>query len=269
MSCHLGRETGDVIKNDQDADGVRGFVNSHYLAAGGQLFGTSGYEFTGLNYANPSYFAHDKIGTAAEPGTGTNGPCVGCHMTTSNGHQFTNVTKNATTGAITALTSSACIKCHDGAHGPALAAGSDAAVINFLNEEEHGYKAALEELRLALNAKGVFWAGSNPYFFKDTNGNGIIDAGVEDARANAFTNWAGVYGLAKWKDVMGAAFNLNLLIHDPGGYAHNRIYSKRLIYDAVDFIEDGAINGSITRAMSAAATTYLDANTTTAGVQRP
>lgn len=269
MSCHLGRETGDVIKNDQDADGVRGFVNSHYLSAGGQLFGKSGYQFTGLSYANPSYFAHDKIGTAAQPGTGTNGPCVGCHMTTSNGHQFTNVTKNATTGAITALTSSACIKCHDGTNGPALAAGNDATVINFLNEEEHGYKAALEELRLSLNAKGVFWANSNPYFFKDTNGNGIIDPGVENVRANAFTNWASVYGLALWKDTMGAAFNLNLLIHDPGGYAHNRIYSKRLIYDAIDFIEDGAMNGSIARTMTATAAAYLDASTTTAGVQRP
>jgi hypothetical protein len=260
MSCHLGRETGDVIKNDQDADGVRSFVNSHYLTAGGQLFGTTGYEFTSLSYANPSYFAHDKIGTSAKPGTGTNGPCVGCHMTSGNKHQFNNVTKDAA-GVITALTSTTCIKCHDGAHGPALVAGSDAAVVNFLKEEEEGYQAALEELRLALNAKGVYWASSNPYFFTAPY--------VVGGTNTSFTNWASVYGLASWKDTMGAAFNLNLLLHDPGGYAHNRIYSKRLIYDSIDFIEDGAINGSITQSMSAKATAYLDANATTAGVQRP
>ena len=44
---------------------------------------------------------------------------------------------------------------------------------------------------------------------------------------------------------MGAAFNLNLLEHDPGGYVHNRIYAKRLLYDAIDWADDNLLNYSV------------------------
>ncbi len=44
---------------------------------------------------------------------------------------------------------------------------------------------------------------------------------------------------------MGAAFNFNLLEHDPGAYAHNRIYTKRLIYDSIDWVDDGIMNYSV------------------------
>lgn len=220
VACHTGRETGDSIKNSTDADGVLSFLNSHYLAAGGQLFGTTGYEYTGLNYANPSFFAHDKIGSSAAAGTGSNGPCVGCHMTTGNSHQFTNVTKNSA-GAITAITSTACATCHTGNF--TLTAAS-------LTAEEEDYKAALAAAKAAMASKGIHFFEAHPYWYAGANGTG-----------GAFTNWASVYGLAKWKDVMGAAFNVNLLIHDPGGYAHNRYYVKRLLWDSIDFIMNGAL----------------------------
>ena len=44
---------------------------------------------------------------------------------------------------------------------------------------------------------------------------------------------------------MGAAFNFNLLEHDPGGYVHNRMYVKRLIYDSLDWLDDGVMNYSV------------------------
>lgn len=252
MTCHLGRETGEVIKNDADADGKRNFINSHYLAAGGTLFGTTGYEFTGLDYANPSYFKHDKVGTSAAAGTGTNGPCVGCHMTTPNAHKFTNLTKD-NTGTITGITSTACVTCHTGNY--ALTAAK-------LQDEEHEYVAALAALNASLAAKGIHFFNAHPYFYQQAAGAG-----------GAFTDWAGVYGFSKWKDTMGAAFNVNLLIHDPGGYAHNRIYAKRLIWDAIDFINDGVISnndvvtaidaqvtaGRLSAANATAAKTYLGA----------
>ena len=57
MACHTGRETGDSIKNDPDATtGVRSFINSHYLAAGGQLFGTTGYEYAGSKLCQSDVF---------------------------------------------------------------------------------------------------------------------------------------------------------------------------------------------------------------------
>lgn len=236
MSCHLGRETGEVIKNDIDADGVRSFVNSHYLAAGGTLFGTTGYEYAGRDYANPAYFAHDKIGSSAAAGTGTNGPCVGCHMTTPNKHKFTNVTKDSI-GKITAITSTACATCHSGNY--ALTAEK-------LVDEEHEYLASLEAAKAVLASIGIHYYNTYPYFF--------TNAYVVGGTNTGFTNWASIYTFAKWKDTMGAAFNLNLLAHDPGGYAHNRYYSKRLIWDAIDFAYDGTLNNDVTTAIDAQVT---------------
>jgi len=241
MSCHVGQETGGTIKAKDDPDGTLSFINSHYLAAGGTLFGTTGYEYDGKNYTNPSYFKHDTIGSTAAAGTGSNGPCAGCHMTTPNSHKFTNVIKTA--GVITALTSTACITCHDGSHGTALTAGSaDAAT--FLATEEHHYHAALDALAAALASKGIYFNAAYPYFFNGAGGTG-----------GSYTTWAAPYGVAKWKDTMGAAFNYNLLHHDPGGYAHNRIYAKRLIFDAIDFIDNGVLDGTIS--VTGDAATYL------------
>jgi hypothetical protein len=44
---------------------------------------------------------------------------------------------------------------------------------------------------------------------------------------------------------MGAAFNFNLFEHDPGAYAHNRYYVKRLIYDSLDWLDDNTLNYSV------------------------
>ncbi len=145
--------------------------------------------------------------------------------------------------------------CHDGTHGTALTAGS-AAAATFLETEKEHYHAALNALDAALQAKGIYFFNAHPYFYQAANGAG-----------GAYTNWAGPYGFANWKNVMGAAFNFNLLEHDPGGYAHNRIYSKRLIFDAIDFIDNGVLDGVIT--VTGDAATYLDGNAATAGVQRP
>ena len=233
MSCHLGREVGQNITNTTDADGDLGFINSHYLAAGGTLFGTTGYEFADRDYVNRSSFKHDKIGSADAPGTGSNGPCVGCHMTTPNSHKFTNVTKNAA-GEITAITSTACVTCHSGNY---------ALTPEALTTEEEEYVAALDALKATLASKGIYFHNAHPYFYNGANGTG-----------GAFTNWAGVYGLTEWKNSMGAAFNFNLLEHDPGGYAHNRYYAKRLIWDSIDYIYDGTLNHDVVEAIDAQVT---------------
>lgn len=226
MTCHVGREVGENIKNDSDSDGVRGFINSHYLTAGAQLFAKSGYTFSGMDYTNPSIFKHDVIGTAAAPGTGTNGPCIGCHLTSPSKHKFTNVSSSG--GVITAITSSVCVTCHGSTLTPAT-----------LTAEEEEYQAALAGLSAALAAKNIFFfSGANPYFFTAP----FVVSGTN----TSYTNWAGPYGFANYKNVMGAAFNLNLLAHDPGGFAHNRFYAKRLIWDSIDFIDDGILNNSVT-----------------------
>ena len=41
-------------------------------------------------------------------------------------------------------------------------------------------------------------------------------------------------------NTMGAAFNFNLLVHDPGGFAHNSTYAKRLLNDSILWIATGS-----------------------------
>lgn len=66
-------------------------------------------------------------------------------------------------------------------------------------------------------------------------GTGITSAAATDTDTSG--NTTGRYN-------MGAAFNLNLIEHEPGAYVHNRIYAKRLLYDAIDWADDNQMNFS-------------------------
>jgi hypothetical protein len=44
---------------------------------------------------------------------------------------------------------------------------------------------------------------------------------------------------------LGAFQNAKLPTDEKGGFAHNRYYIKRALFDAIDWVEDGEINGVI------------------------
>lgn len=256
MSCHLGRETGEVIKNDQDADGVRSFINSHYLTAGGTVFGKTGYTLFNRDYnSTPKGFVHDKLGISktgedaadayiASNGLSTSGPCAVCHMTSEklgvkSSHAFSPFSEYA---AGDVSLNPVCVTCHE-----TRGAGTNAKASWFEGTWKKRADAGLEALNAALVAKGIHFFNAHPYFYIGAGGTG-----------GAFTNWAGVNGFAEWKNVMGVAFNYNLLEHDPGAVAHNRYYVRRLIYDSLDYLDDYTANYSVFATLNALpdATTY-------------
>lgn len=226
IKCHSGTQSGRSIKTKvaAGADFTNlAFIGSHSAAAAGILFKSIGYEFSGQNYSNKWHFKHDQIGisnfTAYNYNTGSNGPCVGCHMSSSNKHTFSPLTKD-TGGVVTAVISTSCAGCHT---GPAyLDAGR-------INSRETKFAATLLALQKVLETKNIYYADTAPYFF---NSSGDTNSG------NAVTNWGNA-------DTMGAAFNFNLLRHEPGAYAHNMIYTKRLIYDSIDFLDNGVFDNSV------------------------
>jgi len=262
LACHLGREIGDVIKNDQDADGVRSFINSHYLTAGGTVFGKTGYTFFGRDYdSTPKGFLHDKLGISAtgeaaadayiaSNGLSKSGPCVVCHLTSEKlgvktSHLFSPFSEYA--GGDVSL-NPVCVTCHS-----TRGAGSNAKQAWFEDTWKARVDAALEALNVQLANKGMYFFNAHPYFYNGPGGTG-----------GAFTNWAGVNGFAEWKNVMGAAFNYNLFEHDPGAVAHNRYYVRRLIYDSLDYLDDYKPNYSVfatLNALPASATYKADAIT--------
>jgi hypothetical protein len=71
---------------------------------------------------------------------------------------------------------------------------------------------------------------------------------------------------------MGAAFNLNLLHHEPGAYAHNRLYVKLLIFDSIDWLDNNALDGRINLTSHPEAARYLQGDGDTSNddnVSRP
>jgi hypothetical protein len=282
MACHTGLESGNTIKGLNDPAlltatsgsiyafnfGNASFINSHYLTAGGQVFTVTGYEFDGRPYNNIPEYLHDKIGTSATVqlvpyvDTGSNGPCIGCHMSRPNkngNHLFMPITRSTSSyGEVIGIASEMCMRCH----GP-----SPTLILDLVKEQKKQFMEALEALKEQMAVKlQMYFFPYYPYWFRtstytatkttctenvpvknwQTNGTGELTSAVTATMPTCSEiagNNDGTVGTGQ--NNMGAAFNFNLLEHDPGAYVHNRMYAKRLIYDSIDWVDDGLMNYSV------------------------
>jgi hypothetical protein len=76
----------------------------------------------------------------------------------------------------------------------------------------------------------VFDPTTHPYFFTDTNSNGLVDPD-EVTSENQYSSWT--------PRLLRAAYNYNYVAHDPGAFAHNSTYIIQVLYDSlVDIRED-------------------------------
>lgn len=260
VSCHAGRQDGQNIKNNFNAASNFGSYNSHYLAAAGILYTAIGYEYEGADYANPSFFQHNLVGTTdasgAEvvPGTGTAGPCAGCHMQDdaegNANHLLTPFAIDPETGQPI-----------DNTPGPVCSVCHGVTTISLTPEVfaglSDGYDAALTALSDALAEGGIYYSEANyPYFFTSLPVEG-------EPLPPSYTGWAS-------EQILGAAFNLNLLTRAPGSFVHNDFYAKRLIWDSIYWVRNGSLNTQQTIDLSAypAAATWFGA-INSAAVARP
>ncbi|TSK05777.1 MAG: cytochrome C [Geobacter sp.] len=229
VPCHSGRGIGSMIY-DAVAAGMD-FSNTntpgaHDRAAAALVFRTGGYEFPGRNYV-PDYFLHRFIGVANEHGTGNRGPCVTCHMNNDATHTFLPVQEDSE-GIISAITSKTCAHCHIGVHELSPA---------FLQSEKDGYAAAIAMLNVLKTDPTLPASTLNPSRSKVrplANKNSDYNAAFPGGGANT----------------MGAFFNSSLLQNDPGAFAHNRIYTKRLIYDSIDWLNNGILDNDVESAIN-------------------
>lgn len=252
MACHIGRESGDTVKTAAGDFSNKSFVNSHYLTAGGTLFSKTGYTYGDRNYDSAaSGHVHDRLGVIptgtaaadafiAENKLENDGPCVVCHLTSekfgkSNSHSFSPFTEY---GANDIGLNPVCVRCHT-----TRGAGSNAKVAWFEGSWKLRSDAALEALKAQLALKGFPYTTEYPYF--------------------ATKNWlspgdTATNGSVTGKHNMGAAFNYNVLAHDPGAVVHNRYYVRRLVYDSIDWLDDNILNYSVGATLNALdpATTY-------------
>ncbi|MDF1578321.1 MAG: cytochrome c3 family protein [Desulfobulbales bacterium] len=264
VPCHAGRGNMDSYGLSGDplttmttkpgfGPGTQNVTATHYLAASATIYQALtkvGYHYyPAVDYADKRWYGHKTVGLNGDsPETGS-GPCVACHMSDKN-HNLDVVAKDGS-GVMTELKGTICVTCHDGEHALFVAQSLVGTTQNIWNgttaiptmvtqkmaddsvaelkDEGEGFHEALEILEQQLQTKGLtFDPLKYPYF----SGAGWIDEGT-----------------------FGAAHNLNYLHHEPGAYAHNRYYAKRLIFDSIDWLDNGVLDGTV----NIDAVTYPDA----------
>jgi hypothetical protein len=197
-----------------------------------------GYEYEGLDYTNKTTYKHDDIGIATTGGT-PKGPCITCHMNTAvkaESHKFLPVTevadplvKAANFGTlITGLVSKTCET--SGCH-VAATPNIPWTTVEQLQAKKAGFYAAMQALlELQAVAKTVtrITRTTTPHAPTYTTDWTKIN-GVRLAPSSGHT--------FPWADTMGASLNFDSLKNDPGAFAHNDVYTKRLIYDSLNWLK--------------------------------
>lgn len=252
LPCHTGMINEAAIEAVSDFTNASfAAINPHYLAAAGILYSKVGFRYytdpvkydPSLDFAN-THFAHKNIGINNYvlplniPGfsfqaTGTNGPCVSCHMPKG----------THTLGVSAGYTDSngICTKCHQ--LGFAMSAAK-------IEEEKAGFVASLSFFQTVLGAYGLSYVDHYPYF--------------------PTTNWTAVGPVGgSGKQNMGAAFNFSLLKHEPGAFTHNRTYARRLMFDSIDYLQHGAVTGAINFSSFSSATVPVSTARNYLGFTRP
>ncbi|MHB8773467.1 MAG: cytochrome C [Syntrophales bacterium] len=213
--CHGGRgSASEAILTDQPRS--TRFVGHHAPTAGIMFSAQThmAYEYPGLNYANPA-LVHDKIGT----GLGGAGPCVSCHMA-ERSHSFEALEHNSA-GVATAIKNQAlCNGCHN--------LGGSAAVVSVatLSKSKAGFAQASTILNNYVNNLAGF---GNYLGYAINNANYNNQNPAQPVGDNDY----------------GAFQNAKVNSDEPCAYLHNSLYAKRLVFDSIDWMDNGVLNGTI------------------------
>ncbi|KPP85920.1 MAG: Formate-dependent nitrite reductase, periplasmic cytochrome c552 subunit [Rhodobacteraceae bacterium HLUCCO07] len=214
--CHQGRHSGDDVAaatEGLDADTVSsdlGFLNIHYGIASAVMGGADlrgGYHYPDQNYAGT--FEH-------VPSADT---CADCHDPHST----------------QLVDSEGCMSCHRGVEDLRdirmqhddfdgdgnVAGGIHAEITGLQTQLDAAIRAYADEV---IGTPIGYAPGSFPYFFTDSNDNGVIDED-EAAFPNRYQNWT--------PRLLKAAYNYQAVKKDPGGYVHNPRYLLQLLHDSL------------------------------------
>ncbi len=275
IPCHSGRSgrTGASIVNNGTA--VSGPTDPHYFPAAGTMFMKVGFiNFTsqGAAIGTSTYgkslissddlsggvtSTHRKLGTAAIHGDSHNpsffvpgnldsgGPCVTCHMAAGHTWEITGTTYN-----------NVCINCHTSERGTPLNASNFLSAFVDENRDQMNNALALAVKLLETNyditvSLADVESPQEATFVRKSTGAAV------NLAAAPFTSLP----LTTQYKLRGAMFNVALGYKENSSFVHARTYMRRLIYDSIDFLDDGLMNLSVgTTALGAVGQTVLDAN---------
>ena len=230
--CHQGRaSTQDVNSAIEeagvDADTVSedlGFVNIHYYAAAASRLGTmvdGGYQYEGKSYdwkfAHVNEFdtcfeCHDPHSLDVRAGS-----CSECHTDVGSVEDLRNVRLQGST------------EDYDG----------DGDLAEGIYYEIQGLQetllGAIETYASDVAGTAIVYdSASYPYFFVDTNENGEADED-EANFGNRYASWT--------PRLLKAAYNYQTSVKDPGNYSHGGDYHIQLLYDSIEDLDVGLVDG--------------------------
>jgi hypothetical protein len=100
-------------------------------------------------------------------------------------------------------------------------------------EEELLY-AAIQQYATDKAKSPIVYSGSSyPYFFIDTNANGVADPD-ETTSSNAYASWT--------PRLLQAAYDYQWVQKDPGAFTHNGKYILQVLYDSIQ-----SMGGDVTK----------------------
>ncbi|MCF7954788.1 MAG: hypothetical protein K9M75_03200 [Phycisphaerae bacterium] len=233
ITCHQGREStvsvdakiADAGLADDDTPGL-GFRNVHYMAAGATQYGgvvKGGYQYAGKMY--DTKFAHVKDVDS----------CIDCHDPHSLDVKLSLCNQCHEDTLTEADLKNIRYKSSDADYdGDGETAEGIAGEVETLTEILY---AAIQANAAAIGSPVGYESHSYPYWFKDTNEDGVIDPATEAGYSNGYKFTA---------RLLKAAYNYQFAMKDHGAYAHNAKYLIQLLHDSIEDL-DPAMAVGLTR----------------------
>jgi hypothetical protein len=251
MQCHQGRESNVRIESDIAAaeaaatgtftdDTVSSklrFRNVHYAQAGAVNMGTlaqSGAEYPGQSY--DARFAHvdgyNACSTCHDPHTLEIklDNCATCHTDPGNTSYWGGIADPKNIRYYGSWLTD-----YDGD------GNTTEGIYYEIDTLKHSLWDTIAAYATNVLGKGIVHGEGYPYFFIDTNGNGVADESEQD-RSNAYDMWT--VRLAR------AVYNYQYASKDYGGYAHGGKYIIQLVYDAIADLNAGLGNSAAPEGIS-------------------
>jgi hypothetical protein len=230
ITCHQGRASTQSLNiriteagllDDDTPSPDLAFLNSHSTSAatpfGSEVHGA--YEYKGASYRGRfnrgvDFFActrcHDQHTLEVQVES-----CSGCH--TFDGEQVKNIRVNSTDV--------------DG-DGDVL----EGIAFEIEQMQADLFAAIQAYARDKMGVPVAYDLAHHPYFYIDTNGNGVVDP-EEVNSENAYNSWS--------PRMLRAAYNYNYVSHDAGAFAHNSVYIIQVLYDSL--VDIGADTSGMAR----------------------
>ncbi|MFN8378246.1 MAG: cytochrome c3 family protein [Anaerolineae bacterium] len=225
ITCHQGRESTVSVNRaignlgDDEVSDTLAFRNVHYFAAGATLFGTDvkgAYEFADHEYNGRNIHVVDEVQVCTD--------CHDVHRQTLDLETCQDCHEDVETVEDVRL-----IRSGEGFEGEAVDYNGNGDAEEPMRDEIATFEEALLAglQAYATNTVGTSIAYSPaayPYFFIDTNGNGVVDED-EATNDNKYVTWT--------PTLLRAAYNYQYFQKDPGDYAHNPRYAMQVLYDSI------------------------------------